>query len=145
MLRIFEDPDDRLGTVVQINCLADRQAGVLVGHAAPRGLSAALPQDLLLALGHRDSARNWPGSSATAWVLARAWMAGFQIGQLVVYGAWRLTDKLAATLSEIASVDGIDVSVVNLATMRPGLPCALAGVPVEPVTTLVDGAARSSR
>lgn len=145
MLRVFEDPDDRLGTVVQINCLADRQAGVLVGHAAPRGLGAALPQDLLLALGHRDSARNWPGSSAAAWVLARAWMAGFQIGQLVVYGAWRLTDKLAATLSEIASVDGIDVSVVNLATMRPRLPCALAGLPVEPVTTLVDGAARSSR
>lgn len=78
MLRIFEDPDDRLDAVVQINCLANRQAGVIVGHAPPRGFDEALPQDLLVALGHRRGANHWPRTAAPAWRLARAWMLGLR-------------------------------------------------------------------
>ena len=46
MLRIFGDHEDRLSTVIQINLLANRRAGVLVGHAPPRGCAATLPHDL---------------------------------------------------------------------------------------------------
>ncbi|MEJ7785751.1 MAG: hypothetical protein WKF96_13175 [Solirubrobacteraceae bacterium] len=137
MLRLFEDADDRLGTVVQINCLANRQSGVIVGHAPPPGLRETLPQDLLLALGHRESARGWPRTAGPAWTLARAWMAGFQVGHLIIYGAWRLNDQLVATLSEVARADDVDVSLVNLATMRESLPAMLAGLPVDSVDTLI--------
>ncbi|MEJ7786751.1 MAG: hypothetical protein WKF96_18265, partial [Solirubrobacteraceae bacterium] len=138
MLRIYEDPDDRLGTVVQINCLANREAGVIVGHAPPPGLREALPQDLLLGLGHRESAKLWPRTAGPAWTLARAWMAGFQVGHLIIYGAWRLTDRLVEILREIAAVDGVVVSLVNLATMRERLPPTLAGLRVDPVSLLLD-------
>jgi len=87
MLRVFEDPDDRLDSVVHINCLANRHAGVIVGHAAPRGVPKALPQDLLVALGHCRDAHRWPRTAAPSWRLARAWMAGFEIRHLVIYGA----------------------------------------------------------
>jgi len=145
MLRVFEDPDDRLDTVIQINCLANRQAGVLVGHAAPPGMTATLPQDLLLALGHSDRARGWPRSPQTAWPLARAWMSGFQINHLIIYGAWRLTDSVAETLAEIATIDHIDVSIVTLATMRDRLVRRFAELPVAPVNTLIEQTAVTSR
>ena len=139
MLRIYEDPDDRLGTVVQINCLANREAGVIVGHAPPSGLREALPQDLLLALGHRESAKRWPRTAGPAWTLARAWMAGFQVSHLIIYGAWRLTEKLVEMLREIAAVDGVDVNLVTLATMSDRLPSQLASLPADPVNVLLDG------
>lgn len=145
MLRIFEDPDDRLDAVVQINCLANRQAGVIVGHAPPRGFDEALPQDLLVALGHRRGANHWPRTAAPAWRLARAWMAGFEIGHLVIYGAWRVTDRLAGLLLDLVSSDGIDVSLVNLVTMRDSLPSALASIAVEPVSFLIDETTIQSR
>lgn len=138
MLRVFEDPDDRLDSVVQINCLANRHAGVIVGHAPPRGVPEALPQDLLVALGHCRDAHRWPRTAAPAWRLARAWMAGFEIRHLVIYGAWRTTDDLAGILLDLVSNDGMDVSLVNLATMRDSLPFALAAVAVEPVSVLID-------
>jgi hypothetical protein len=58
-IQLFEDPDDRLSTVVQINCLANRDRGVLVGHVPPGQHRAQLPQD-------------WPRSAATGWRAARA-------------------------------------------------------------------------
>ena len=137
MLDLYEDHDDRLSTVVQINCLANRAAGVLVGHAPPPGSSELLPQDLLLALGHQSSAPGWPATSHTGWPLARAWMAGFQINHLIIYGGWRTTDDLADVLSQIASNDAIRVSVVTLAAMKRHLPAALASLAPEPVDALL--------
>ncbi len=145
MLRVFEDPDDRVDSVVQINCLANRRAGVIVGHAPPRGVDEALPQDLLVALGHRRGASHWPRTAAPAWRLARAWMAGFEIRHLVIYGAWRVTDKIAGVLLDLAASDGIDVSLVNLVTMRDSLRPALAAVAVEPVSVLIDETTVQSR
>lgn len=145
MLRVFEDPDDRLDAVVQINCLANRQAGVIVGHAPPGGFDEALPQDLLVALGHRRGAGHWPRTAAPAWRLARAWMAGFEIQHLVIYGAWRVTDKLAGILLDLSASDGIDVSLVNLVTLRSSLPSALAALNVEPVSVLIDETTIQSR
>jgi hypothetical protein len=137
MLDLYEDHDDRLSTVVQINCLANRAAGVLVGHAPPSRSSELLPQDLLLALGHQSNTRGWPATSNTGWPLARAWMAGFQISHLVIYGGWRITDQLAAVLSHIANSDAIRVSVVTLAAMKRHLPAALASLAPEPVEALL--------
>jgi hypothetical protein len=137
MLCLYEDDDSRLSTVVQINCLADRTAGVLVGHAPPSRCSALLPQDLLLALGHQSSARDWPATPNTGWRLARAWMAGFQINHLIIYGGWRITDHLAAVLSQIASSDAIRVSVVTLAAKRRHLPSAFASLATEPVDAIL--------
>ncbi|MGI9097784.1 MAG: hypothetical protein ACR2H2_04700 [Solirubrobacteraceae bacterium] len=48
-----------------------------------------------------------------------------------------MTDKLAEILLELAASDGIDVSLVNLMTMRDSLPPALAALSAEPVSVLI--------
>lgn len=145
MLRLFEDPDDRLDSVVQINGLANRQAGVIVAHAPPRGFDEALPQDLLVALGHRRGTDRWPRTAAPAWGLARAWMAGFEIRHVVIYGAWRASHRLVEILLELVASNSIDVSLVNLAPMRDSLPPVLAALSAEPVSVLIDETTIQSR
>jgi hypothetical protein len=144
MLRVFEDHEDRLSTVIQINLLANRRAGVLVGHAPPRGCAATLPQDLLLALGHDASAHDWPTTAQRAWALARAWMAGLEIQHLIVYGAWRLDTRTAATLRDIADADAICVSVVTLSALTANLPRSLAQLDARPVADLIAGTVPAS-
>ena len=135
MLQIFEDLQDRPDTVIRINALTDRNAGILVGHAAPAGCAETLPQDLLLMLGHNNAAAGWPQTSKSAWRLARAWMHGLEIRDLVIYGAWRLNDSDAATLTQIANDDDINVSLVTTRAMRrlPRSFKALTMLPVEHV------------
>lgn len=137
-IRLFEDPDDRLSTVVQINCLASRDRGVLVGHVPPGQHRAQLPQDLLVAMGHSPTADDWPRSAATGWRAARAWMAGFEITELILYGAWRIKSPLARILTDIARDDGIRVSLVTLASMRRRLPAELGDIKSEPLDRLID-------
>jgi hypothetical protein len=134
-IRLFEDPDDRLSTVVQINCLASRDRGVLVGHVPPGQHGAKLPQDLLVAMGHSPAAGDWPRSATTGWRAARAWMAGFEITELILYGAWRIKSPLARILADIARDDGIRVSLVTLASMERRLPAELGDTAIAAYLT----------
>lgn len=136
-LKLLVDAEDRLHTVGQINAIASRQRGVLVVHAPPIDPELGLATQLLQAIGFSHHATAWPRSSRVGWELARAWLRGFEISHVVVYGGWRLSSATVKILARIASEDQIEIEIVTVASARSNEPDLLKSLPTGTVEELI--------
>lgn len=118
---VYVDEDDRMSTPVHLRALNTPEDRRCVAHL-PTDFDR-LPFELLLALGHRSSAPDWPMTPALAWRMCRAWLIGFGINELILYGAWRLSETDLARLVVV----GQDLRISRLSLVAPRLLIDRAG------------------
>lgn len=141
---VYVDRLDRMSTAGEVLGLGDRSRGIVTVQAAPAAFRAQLPRDVLVALGVDPDASDWPKVPQRRWPLARAWLAGFCITELIVYGAWRLTPQDVERLVQI-NADGVNVSCVTTRGLRRRLPVALRRLSPQPLEELLDRLAACPR
>lgn len=112
-LTLCIDEHDRLSTPVHIQGLHSVEHGSLVIHTTVDSSPADLARALLQGLGFSPKSHGWPGRTERAKVLAAAWLHGYQIRKVVIYGAWRLRSPSLDWLKDLQASTQAAITLVT--------------------------------
>ncbi|MDN5750252.1 MAG: hypothetical protein L0H64_17365 [Pseudonocardia sp.] len=105
---------DDVGAATHLAALGGRGDGrvVVVRPTPGAGDLRTLGLDVLVAAGKRPDAAKTEGVSAACWDIARAWLRGREVGDVVVDRAHRLTEPQAAALAAFAAEVGASLWLI---------------------------------
>lgn len=132
------DEQDQLATPLHLQALHSLEQRTLVVHTIVSGGAPDLARGLLASMGFSPQTPGWPGRTRRALALATAWVYGYEIELIVIYGAWRLHQHALNWLGELAADTGTAITMITC----PGFPNALLlrdlATREEPIETLFE-------
>jgi hypothetical protein len=107
------DEHDQLATPLHLQALHSLEQRTLVVHTIVGGGAPDLARGLLASMGFSKQTPGWPGRTQRALALSTAWVYGYEIELIVIYGAWRLHQHALRWLDELAARTGTAITLIT--------------------------------